>query len=335
MSLNRGTVRKWTALIVVLALVMMSLTLFPVSAVQSAVGKTKLILQWTPQSQFAGYYIALEKGFYKKHGLDVEILRGGPDRDPVKSLAIGEAQFATTWLTTALAERENGVPLVNLAQVVNQSNQIIIARKDAGINQVQDLNGKKISVWEGGFRPIFTGFFKKHNLEPLLLPQNYSVNLFLLKGVDACVAMYYNEYNMIYLSGVNEDELKTFFLRDYDFGFPEDGIYSLEKTLEENPELCKAFVEASLEGWLYAQKHPEESLDIIMRYVQEAHVPTNRPHMKWMLEKILSSVIPSADDSWKLGELSRENYLKTVSMAQKQGLIKAAPSYEEFCRVVK
>ena len=192
-----------------------------------------------------------------------------------------------------------------------------------------------MSVWEGGFRPIFTGFFKASDIEPLILPQNYSVNLFLLRGVDACVAMYYNEYNMIYQSGINEDELTTFFLRDYDFDFPEDGIYCLEKTILENPEISKAFVEASLEGWLYAQKHPEESLDIIMNYVQKAHVPTNRPHMKWMLEKILSTVIPDADDPWKLGELSREDYLNTVTMAKKQGLIKDAPSYEDFFRGVK
>ncbi|MEN6462923.1 MAG: ABC transporter substrate-binding protein [Syntrophomonas sp.] len=289
-----------------------------------------MIVQWVPQSQFAGYYVALEKGFYRREGLDVHMIRGGPDQDPGQYLASGQAEFATAFLTGALSYRENGIPVVNLAQVVNRSNQVVIAWKDKKIDAVKDLNGRRISVWEGGFRPGFLAFFQANQVNPVIIPQYYSVSLFLLRGVDACVSMYYNEYHMLYQSGINAEELSTFLLRDYGFGFPEDGIYCLEKTYQNNPKLCQAFVKASLDGWSYAGAHPEEALDIVMKYVREANVPTNREHMKWMLNSILPTIIPGPEDKWQMGKLDPADYQKTVQLMQEQGQIKSAPSYEVF-----
>lgn len=290
----------------------------------------KLILQWSPQSQFAGYYMALEKGIYQKYGLNVEIIPGGPDRNPKDYLSNGQADFATMFLTDALIQRDKDTPLVNLGQVVTQSNQVLIAWKEQGINQVPDLDSRRISIWEGGFRTAFLNLFQAKGISPSVIPQYYSVNLFLNKGVDACSAMYYNEYHMIYQAGIDQEELETFFVKDYGFGFPEDGIYCLEKTFQANPDICRAFTKATLEGWRYAAEHPDETLDIVMKYVQKAYVPTNQPHMKWMLEKILPSIVPVEDSNWRMGHLSRDSYENTAQSMKLHGSIKSYPAYEVF-----
>ncbi len=296
-----------------------------------AAGKpVELMLQWTHQAQFAGYYVAAAKGIYQAHGLDVRIIQGGPGLDPMNELANGDVDFVTAWLPTALTRRQDGLPLVNVAQVVNRSNLLLIGWKDGPGGSSRDLSGRRISIWEGDFRAPYLAWLQSEGVEPAAIhPQYYSVNLFLRKGVDACSAMYYNEYHMLYQAGVNEDELSVFFLKDYGFGFPEDGLYCTEGTLRLDREMVAAFRAASLEGWLYAARHPEEALDIVMEYVTTANVATNRSHMKWMLEKILASIVPVAD-SWTLGELARSDYEKTVLMMKGQNMLHNPPSYEAF-----
>lgn len=292
-----------------------------------------LILQWVPQAQFAGYYVALEKGLYKEKGLDVRVIRGGPDRDGVDYLQRGEADFAVLFLSGALSARDQSVPVVNLAQVVNQSNLMLIGWKDQGVESVQQLNGKRISLWGGVFQADFQSFFAARGLRPQLLPQYYSVNLFINKGVAVCSAMHYNEYHVLYQAGIDEQQLSTFFMKDYGCGFPEDGLYCLESTLKAHPQESRAFAEASLAGWQYAAAHEEEALDIVMKYVQEANLPTNRAHMRWMLKTILATIIPEgASSAWKLGVLTKEDYQRTVEALQWHGLLRATPAYENFYR---
>ncbi|MBN1268414.1 MAG: ABC transporter substrate-binding protein [Kiritimatiellae bacterium] len=292
----------------------------------------RLLLQWTPQSQFAGCYVAMDKGIYRKHGLDVAVLRGGPDRDSVAALLNGEAEFATLWLTAALLARDRAVPLVHLGQVVNRSNLALVAWKDRGISTMKDLDGRKVAIWEGQFRPAYLTYFKARNVAPVIIPQYYSINIFLRRGVDACSVMYYNEYDMVYQAGVEPDELTTFFLSDLEFPLPEDGLYCLEAMQKERPDACRALAAATMEGWRYAAEHPEEALDIVMKYVREAHVPTNRLHMKWMLDKILASVFPSAEDDWRPGVLSESAYTRTAVIMRDAGMIGAVPPFESFSR---
>ncbi len=298
----------------------------------AAAGKpVELMLQWTHQAQFAGYYVAASKGIYQAHGLDVKIIQGGPGLDPMNELASGDVDFVSAWLSTALIRRQDGLPIVNVAQIVNRSNLLLLSRKDLSGESAKNLSGRRISIWEGDFRAPYLAWLQSEGVEPAALhPQYYSVNLFLRKGVDACSAMYYNEYHMLYQAGVDDDDLTVFFLKDYGFGFPEDGLYCTESTIRLNREMVAAFRAASLEGWLYAARHPEEALDIVMEYVTAANVATNRSHMKWMLEKILASIVPVAKDSWTLGELTREDYEKTVLMMKGQNMLHNPPSYEAF-----
>jgi NitT/TauT family transport system substrate-binding protein len=289
-----------------------------------------IMLQWSHQAQFAGYYVALEKGFYKDKGLDVSIIPGGPGIDNADYLVRGQVDFASLWLSAALARSERDVPLVNVAQIVNSSNLVLMTWEKDAIDKPADLTGKKISAWGGDFRVPYSAWLQAMAVHPEIFPQYYSVNLFLQHGVSACSAMYYNEVHMAYQTGIDMDELKLFFLRDDDFGFPEDGIYATREAVISNPQRALDFRAATLEGWRYAAENPEEALDIVMQYVLKDNVPTNRPHMKWMLEKILLSVIPGAQDSWALGRLSRQDYSRTVQVMRQQGLLQQAPLYEDF-----
>jgi NitT/TauT family transport system substrate-binding protein len=293
--------------------------------------KVTIALQWVPQSQFAGYYLALDRGFYRKRGLDVVIRHCGPEQNSMDRLADGTAEFATTFLTSALRRRDSGLPVVNIAQIVNRSTAMLIVRKKSGIRSLHDLNGRRVSLWAGDFAAPFEAVLASRGVSPgRRFVQNYSVNLFLLNGVDACSAMYYNEYHMLYQAGLNEDELVTFPLADYGCNVPEDGIYCLASTWKAHPRRCRDFTEATMEGWRYARAHPEEALESVMRRVVSAGIPTNRAHMKWMLEKILPGILPEAKDSWRAGVLSRVDYGRAASLLKKQGFIRTAPEYDEF-----
>jgi NitT/TauT family transport system substrate-binding protein len=314
--------------VIVLTAVLSAALVSPAAAAEKPV---KMMLQWTHQSQFAGYYVAAAKGFYKARGLDVTIIQGGPGFDPMSELADGDVDFVTSWLSSALIRRQGGLPVVNAAQIVNSSNLLLISWKNRTGESSRGLSGHRISLWEGDLRAPYLAWLQSEGVEAAAIyPQYYSVNLFLRNGVDACSAMYYNEYHMLYQAGVDDDDLTVFFLKDYGFGFPEDGIYCTEDTLRRSPEMVAAFRAASLDGWRYAAEHPEEALDIIMKYVTAANVATNRSHMKWMLEKILTSIVPRDGNNWTLGELSRADYEKTVLMMKGQAMLSNPPPYEVF-----
>jgi NitT/TauT family transport system substrate-binding protein len=291
--------------------------------------RVSFIPQWIPQAQFAGYYVAYEKGFYQRHGLDVKILRGGPDFPASEMLARGSVDFGTMFLATGIEKRARGTKLVNIAQVVQRSALMLVARKASGIHKPEDINGKKVGLWSEEFRLQPRAFFHKYHLHVQEIPQSATMNLFLRGGVEVASAMWYNEYHQLLNAGVNPKELTTFFMADYGLNFPEDGIYCLEETLRRHPERCRAFVTASLEGWRYAFAHPEEALDIVMKYVRAANVPTNRVHQKWMLARMRDIIQPPG---WNrpLGTLTASAYARVAGVLKENGLIARIPKFSEF-----
>lgn len=293
--------------------------------------KASLSLLWVPQAQFAGYYMAVEKGIYLKHGIDLTIIDGGPGRSPAEYLQEGRADFATLWLTTALQRRDQGLPLIHIGQMVQQSSMLLVARKDSGIRKLTDLDGQKIGLWGGDFDIPPRSVFDQLNLRVKPVQQSATVNLFLRGGVAAVSAMWYNEYHTILNAGLNEDELTVFPLKDHGANYPEDGLYALQQTVERDPQLVDAFVRASLEGWEYAFAHPDETIAVMLRRLKEARIPANRMHQRWMLARMQDLMLP-AGSAAVLGELTRTDYQMVTQELLRRRLVREVVDYEVFVK---
>ncbi|MBI4794636.1 MAG: ABC transporter substrate-binding protein [Deltaproteobacteria bacterium] len=317
----------------ILSIILMGLLLAaPFSVAQAADGNTvSFIPQWAPQSQFAGYYVAYEKGFYRNRGLKVNILKGGPDFPPSELLHSGRADFGTMFLTTAIVKRAKGYQFVNIGQIVQRSALMLVAKKSSGIKNPADINGKKVALWGEEFQIQPRAFFQQHHLNVRILHQGTTMNLFLRGGVEVASAMWYNEYYRIIQAGIDPEELTTFLLSDYGLKFPEDGIYCLESTYKKDPGKCVNFVQASLEGWKYAFAHPDEALDIVMKYVNAAHLPTNRVQQKWMLER-MQDIIQPPGTAVPMGCLQEETYNQVARELKNYGLIENIPDFRQFYR---
>lgn len=291
--------------------------------------KASLLPLWSPQSQFAGYYVAFDKGIYARHGIDLTIIKGGPGQSPAGSLQKGEVDFAVLWLTTALQHRNSGTQLVNVSQLIRKSSMMLISRKRSGIRRLEDMNGKRVGLWSGDLSIPPRTLFASRGIRVLEIPQSGTVNLFLRGGVDVTSAMWYNEYHVLLNSGVDPDQMNTVFLQDEGMNFPEDGLYTLESTVKKDPELVNEFVNASMEGWQYAFAHPEEALDIVIKYMRQAQLPANRMHQKWMLERMRDLMFSSKNKS-SFGTLDKQDYEAVGRAMVHDGLIQDYPDYAAF-----
>ena len=298
-------------------------------AAESPLKKASLMPLWSPQAQFAGYYVALDKGIYARHGIDLKILKAGAGHSPAQTVQDGRADFAVLWLTTALQHRSAGVQLVNVAQMVQKSSLMLISKKSSGIKTVADMNGKKVGLWGGDLSIPPRALFARQGGKVREVPQSGTVNLFLRGGIDVTSAMWYNEYHTILNAGVDPEELNVLSLNEQGMNFPEDGIYTLEKSLRKDPLLAAAFVAASLEGWRYAFDHPDEALDIVIKYMHEAQLPANRIHQKWMLDRMRDLIMPGSAQGAP-GLLREEDYRAVAGELRKAGLIRDYPDYSTF-----
>ncbi|MDD5765521.1 MAG: ABC transporter substrate-binding protein [Candidatus Marinimicrobia bacterium] len=299
--------------------------------VKSRAGNQKpvvLQVQWFPQAQFAGYLMAKEKGLFQVEGIDVEVRFSDEHTSPITELLEGRADFCTAWISQTLTL---GKPIVNICQVLQKSSLMLVAKKESGILKPEDMNGKTIAIWGGDFSIQPYAFFRKFNIKPNLVPQAYNIDAFLVGAYDVASAMYYNEFNKFYLSGIDQDELVQFFYSDYGLNFPEDGIYCTSLTYEKKPELCRKMRRGILKGWEYAFDHEEETLDILMEYCEKFHVRTNRAHQKWMLNAIKEAVVYQVgDDPTKWGVLKKDDFLRVAEELKQQGFIRTVPQYENF-----
>jgi NitT/TauT family transport system substrate-binding protein len=286
--------------------------------------------QWSVQSQFAGYYMARKKGIYEKHGIDVDIISGGPNSPTIEKLRSGEADIVTLFLSTGIKERAHGTPLVNIGQISKHSALIFIAKTSSGISGVKDIGGRKLGLWRSDFQDIPLAFLSESGVSAEIIPISSTINLFLRGGMDLMTVMCYNEYHTVLNSGLNPDELVAFHFSKHGFDIPEDGIYCLEENYREKKDAFRAFVKASLEGWEYAFSHQDETVDTIMEEMKLAHIPANRAHQRWMLSEMKDLIAEDECGNRISGLLDKTAYSKTAEILKKNGKIEKIPPFDEF-----
>ncbi|WP_198167914.1 ABC transporter substrate-binding protein [Ketogulonicigenium robustum] len=234
-----------------------------------------LQLKWVTQAQFAGYYVALEKGYYSDENLDVTILPGGPDVAPPQVLAGGGADVMVDWLASALAVREGGLPVVNIAQPFASSGLLLTCWKDAGFTGPQDFKGHTLGVWFGGNEYPFLSWMSRENIPVdggadgvTILRQGFNVDPLIQRQADCISTMTYNEYGQVLDAGVTADELTNFSFEAEGVATLEDGLYVLEDRLTDEAFADKLvrFVRASMKGWKYAEENPTEAAEIVLEF---------------------------------------------------------------------
>ncbi|MGE5457593.1 MAG: ABC transporter substrate-binding protein [Methanococcaceae archaeon] len=291
--------------------------------------KITFLPSWVPQPQFAGYYMAKEKGIYEKYGIDVTIMTGGYEHDVAKSLKNGEADFGIMFLYTGIMEHAKGNKIVNIGQMFQRSSIMFAAKKKSGIKTLQDFNGKRIGVWRTIARELTSGFLKKHKINAEIVPYDKGINLLLKDAVDVAVMMNYNEYNSLINSGLNASEINKFNFYDYDMNFPEDGIYCLENTFKRDPQLCRKFIQASVEGWQYALANADETIEVLNKYKRIAKVPYNKAHSLWMLNS-MNDIINSSGKNVKKGNLLESDFDTLTDFLYENKFITNKPLYDDF-----
>jgi NitT/TauT family transport system substrate-binding protein len=239
----------------------------------SAADSVTLQLKWVTQAQFAGYYVAKDKGFYDEAGLDVTINPGGPDIAPPQVIAGGGADVIIDWMPSALASREKGVALVNIAQPFKSSGMMLTCRKETGIAAPEDLKGRTLGVWFYGNEYPFLSWMAKLGIPTdgsaegvTVLKQGFNVDPLLQKQADCISTMTYNEYWQVIDAGIPADDLVVFKYEDQGVATLEDGLYVLEDKLQDPAFVDKMarFVAASMKGWTWARENQEDAAKIVL-----------------------------------------------------------------------
>jgi len=250
-----------------------------------------LQLQWVTQAQFAGYYVALDKGWYLEEGIELTIRPGGPDISPIDSVRTGTAEFGTGLLADIIVASQQSNDIASIAQIQQTNGLLLIAKKDSGINGPKDFTGKKVGVWLGNWEAQFDALIAKEGIKAndfTLVSQGFSMEPFINGELDVASAMIYNEYYAVLESGIEPEDITIINYADFGLDFPGDTLFTSKKNLQENSDLCVRMLRASLRGWQYAMEHPEEATDIVLKYDQSG--VQNRDHQLSMMREIIKLV---------------------------------------------
>jgi NitT/TauT family transport system substrate-binding protein len=296
----------------------------------------KLQLQWVVQSQFAGYFAAVDQGFYADEGLDVTILQGAVDIVPQQVLASGQSEFAIAWVPKALASRQEGAQIVNVAQVFQRSGTLEVSWKDSGITKPEDWKGKKVGTWGFGNEFELLAAIAKAGLDPdtdlTIVQQPFDMSLLLNREIDAAEAMTYNEYAQV-LEATNPDtgqlyqpeDLSVINFNDVGTAMLQDAIWARGDWLQDaaNQDVTKRFLRASFRGWIYCRDNFDACVDIVLK-----NGPTlGRGHMAWQLNEINKLIWPSPAG---IGVMDKALWDQTVEVATSTKLLSAAPDADAY-----
>lgn len=288
---------------------------------------------WLPQAQFAGYYVAQEKGFYADEGIVVNIQHPSASVNAFQLLADKSADVISLFMVTALQARSDSFKIVNIAQLSQHSALMFVSHKKNGIEKLSQFDGKRIGIWKSGFDEAPKAMMQSNNYQVEWVPILSSINMFMIGGIDAMTVMWYNEYDQIINAGINPDELNIFNFADYGYDIPEDGLYCLESTHLQRKNELKKFTKATMRGWEYVKNNQNEALEIVLAEMKKAHVATNLTHQKWMLECMLELIEPGTKNVNK-GELAETDFHKTYNMLKDGKHIESNISFDSFYKPV-
>ena len=289
----------------------------------------KLQLKWVTQAQFAGYYVAQAKGFYEEEGLNVSILPGGPDIAPVTLLQNGEVDVMVDWMPSALAAREKGVPVVNIAQPFASSGMMLTCLKETGIATPADFADKTLGVWFYGNEYPFLSWMSQLGLATdgsaggvTVLKQGFNVDPLLQKQAACISTMTYNEYWQVIDAGIAAEDLVTFKYQDMGVATLEDGLYVLEDKLADPAfqETMVKFVRASMKGWKYAEANPDEAAMIVLDNDQTG--AQTEQHQKRMMSEVAKL---TAGSNGALDVAAAEKTVATLMAGGSDPVITKAP----------
>ena len=288
--------------------------------------------QWTPQTQFAGYYVAMEKGFYEEEGLEVELDHfGGSSKDTAMDhLLTGRADIITSQLVSAMIACGKGARLVNVLQT-SQVNGLMCAAHFP-LTSPQALDSVKVGRWKVGFGEVCDIFCRKNGIHVDWIPYIQGINLFVFGAVDALLCYSYSEFLQLELAtgGIPKENVIRF--KDFGLNYPEDGLYVTEKYYRSHKEEVEKFARASQRGWDYAREHPEEALEISMSLIERFRVATNRTLQRKMLEEVLNLQVNPATGRADYAPVARPVFDELCGALQEAGHLKSDIKYEDLIR---
>lgn len=282
--------------------------------------------QWTAQAQFAGYYVAETMGFYREAGVKVKIIHPSATRSSMDQLSKNECQATTMLLCQALEMVDSGMPLVNILQTSMNNAMVIVSARD---KNPLTQKGERVGIWSVGFGQLAMCMSIKDSLNYEWVRFAQNVNLFVAGALDATLAMSYNEYYQLMQAGINLKEENVYRFSDHGYNIQDDGIYVTREYYDNHRNQAKRFAQASRKGWEWAAEHPEEALDIVMKYVDREHIPTNRVMQRLMLDEVLRLQV---DRETKRREFRlRPDMVKQASHLMKEyKMLNREVSYEEL-----
>lgn len=288
--------------------------------------------QWTPQTQFAGYYVAIAKGFYSEEDISVVMdhFGGSSTGTAVEKLAQGRVDIITSQVVSAMIAREQGLKLVNVLQT-SQVNGLMCAARFP-VDHPQALDSTRIGRWKVGFGEICDVFCQKNGLHVEWIPFIQGINLFVSGALDVVLCYSYSEYIQLLLAtgGIPKENIIRF--RDYGLNYPEDGLYVTERYYAKHKDVVDRFVKASKRGWDYAREHPEEALEISIQVVQNYNVATNVTLQRMMLEEILALQVNPETGRADYAPIRREVFEDLNARLREAGHMKSDIKYEEMIR---
>ena len=240
--------------------------------------------QWTAQAQFAGYYVAEAKGFYREEGVNVRIEHPSATQPAMSRLRKNQCQATTLQLCQAMEIVDGGIPLVNILQTsMNNAMVIVSARGKDPLTQ----KGARVGIWSVGFGQLAICMSIQEQLDYEWIRFAQNTNLFVAGALDATLAMSYNEYYQLVQAGIQMSDKNVYRFCDHGYNVQEDGLYMTRDYYLKHKDQAQRFARASRKGWEWAAEHPEEALEIVMEYVDREHIATNEVMQRLMLKEVL------------------------------------------------